>query len=103
MIFSVVVLPHPLGPMMLVSSPRGTSKLTPPSALVAAELLGEVEDADGGGAVGRRRSGLGGGAGALGHSGLISGRKSRCSARCSSVMLMLATRMIDRIEANIRG
>ena len=32
MIFSVVVFPQPLGPMMLVSSPRGTSKLTPSRA-----------------------------------------------------------------------
>ena len=96
MILSVVVLPHPLGPMMLVSSPLGTSKRhAAQCADAAGELLGEVDDrgpavSDHDGRVAR-------------HAGLISGRKRRCSMCWSSDTLTLATRMIDRIDANIAG
>src|ERR671928_77785 len=69
----------------------------------AGELLRDVDDADGGPAAApRRRDGRRGGR-AVGHAGRISGRNRRCSARWSSVTLTLATTMIDRIEANIRG
>src|SRR5918992_4125083 len=58
------------------------------------ELLGEVDDADGGLPSVRTP---------VGHSALNSGRKRRCSRFWSSVTLMLATRMIDRMAANISG
>ena len=47
MIFSVVVLPHPLGPMTLVSSPRGHVEADAvQGAHAAGELLRDVGDAD---------------------------------------------------------
>ena len=91
MIFSVVVLPHPLGPMMLVSSPVGTSNVMPPSARTppSNSLVRSTT----------RTCGLHRDA----HIALISGRNSRRSMCWSSVTLTLATMMIERIAANIAG
>src|SRR5919106_3600652 len=72
----------------------------------AGELLDEVDDADGGlpTVVGRgAHTGLRGDARPVGHSALSSGRKRRFSRFWSSVTLTLATRMIDRMAANISG
>src|SRR5919106_4765624 len=72
----------------------------------AGEVLDEVDDADGGlsKVVGRgAHTGLRGDARPVGHRALNSGRKRRFSRFWRRVTLTLATRMIDRMAANISG
>ena len=104
MTLRVVVLPQPLGPMMLVSSPRGTSKESPPIACTSLpKSLTRSTTRTAASPVARTDGGVRGVGRGLGHEGLISGRNNRSSRRWSRVMLTLAKMMIDKIAANIRG